>query len=383
MPGRPYFVKKVTTMPRDIDEQPVSPYLDFDAVYGADDEHHAHDDHDRPARTTKPNSDTVASETLDRLRSRLVTGADVIDLPKPTALVDGVLFTPSTALIYGPPKVGKSLAAVDLGCSVAAGVGWQGRTTTAGRVLYVVAEGVGGLGKRVDAWLKQHDIDRPKLAALTWLTQAVNLSDWSAVEGLARIVDELKPSLIVLDTLARCMVGADENAAKDMGNVVAALDRLRDVCGSCVVPVHHMGKNAAAGARGSNALLGAVDTAVEMTGDAQAIRISVVAQKDAPCIDPFWCRLIPVANSVVLIGAVRDDEASTSAVAALDTLKAIATSEGMSTSTWEAASELSHSSFYRARKWLVDHALVVNVGTGRTPRYVPGAVEPGTDSDAF
>jgi hypothetical protein len=36
-----------------------------------------------------------------------------------------------------------------------------------------------------------------------------------------------RPDLIVLDTLARLIPGADENSAQDMGRAVAAIDHLR------------------------------------------------------------------------------------------------------------------------------------------------------------
>ena len=265
---------------------------------------------------------------------RVVNGADVLDLPAPTALVEDVLCYPSVVMLYGPPKIGKSLLAIDLALSVATGHWWQGRATIRGPVFYVAAEGVGGLGTRVAAWLHHHGVDRDELGSLTWLTRAVNLADSSAVERVAILVDNLRSSLIVIDTLARCMVGADENTARDMGNVVAALDRLRDICGSCVVVVHHMGKDRSAGARGSNALLGAVDTAVELTGDPEAVRVKVEAQKDAPCVQPWWCTTLSTVQSVVIVPAPRTDEMTDVTRAVLAALAAAATPDGLSSSAW-------------------------------------------------
>jgi RecA-family ATPase len=62
------------------------------------------------------------------------------------------------------------------------------------------------------------------------------------VGELAAIITAQRYVLVVIDTLARCMVGADENSARDMGEAIDALDRLRRAAGSCVLPVHHMGK---------------------------------------------------------------------------------------------------------------------------------------------
>ena len=48
-----------------------------------------------------------------------------------------------------------------------------------------------------------------------------------------------EPKLIIFDTLARCMVGGDENSPLDMGRAVAAADRVRVETGAAVLLVHH------------------------------------------------------------------------------------------------------------------------------------------------
>ena len=70
---------------------------------------------------------------------------------------------------------------------------------------------------------------------------------------------------IVLDTLARCMGEADENSARDMGRFVNRCRELEQHYGCAIVVVHHVGKDAKRGGRGSNAL-------------------------NAPPTSPFWWR---------------------------------------------------------------------------------------------
>jgi hypothetical protein len=48
---------------------------------------------------------------------------------------------------------------------------------------------------------------------------------------------ELQPRLIVIDTLARCFGGGDENSAQDMGKFVQACDQLRRATGAAVLAV--------------------------------------------------------------------------------------------------------------------------------------------------
>jgi len=86
--------------------------------------------------------------------------------------------------------------------------------------------------------------------------------------------------LIVIDTLARCIGSGDENSAQYMSQFLAACDRIRLSTGATVLIVHHVGKSAQAGARGSSALLGAVDTAIEVEKLYYGRVARVVKQKD-------------------------------------------------------------------------------------------------------
>lgn len=304
-----------------------------------------------------------------RFRARLVNGLEITRLPPPTPLIAGLLFSPSVACLYGPSGSGKSFLAVDLACAVATGRDWLGRPSHAGGggVLFVAAEGVGGLGARVDAWCAHHgrtDIDR-----VAWLPTPVNLANYEAVDGLCEIVDDGNYDLVVFDTLARCTAGADENSAKDMGLVVGALDRIRDAADACVMVIHHSGMDLARGARGSTALLGAVDTELQVTGDGATISVRNTKQKDAELAPPAWAKLTPAGRSVVAVACSGVDAAPESVVAVLDCLAEIDDGTGVSPTTWLRASGAPERTFYRSRKYLVDTGQVSNVGTAQRPRY--------------
>jgi AAA domain/DnaB-like helicase N terminal domain len=307
---------------------------------------------------------TAAGGRVDRLRQRLHVGGAVRSIPAPTALVDGLLFTPGVSFIYGPPKVGKSFFALDLALSVATGRRFMGRETHAGCVLYVAAEGVGGLGPRVDAWCEFHRVPGEQLAATSWLTTAVNLSVESDVASLERFARELQPVLIVLDTLARCTVGVEENSARDMGVVVGALDRLRDAIDGHICVVHHAGKNVAAGLRGTTALRGAADTVISLTGDAKATEVKVEDQKDAEPARPWWCQLAPCSSSVVIVPASGVERLAPSILAVMDALRTLP-DEDRTASKWQAVAEemgVSRRTFFDAKKVLLKQRAVLGGG---------------------
>lgn len=58
----------------------------------------------------------------------IVSGTDYLSLPSApeTWLVEGLLPTGGSMLIYGDPKIGKSFAALQLACCMVSGVDWLG-----------------------------------------------------------------------------------------------------------------------------------------------------------------------------------------------------------------------------------------------------------------
>jgi hypothetical protein len=321
-------------------------------------------------RYSDPDTDTHGLE--ERTLPPLIRGLEITKLPRPEWLVEGVIATPSLALLVGPPKHGKSFAALDLAASVATGRPWMDRPTKRSSVLYVIGEGIGGVGLRINA-LSSYTGDTDALDDLCFLEGARQLTSVRDLEELEIRAREINAGLIVLDTLARCTVGVEENSAKEMGAVIEhGLQRLRDATGAAVLAVHHTGKDTSAGPRGSSALLGAVDTEIVCDKKGETIRLQLRNQKDGADGHTATYHLEPVEQSAVLVpGGVMERGKPKCVDELLEVLRETAGTDGLPCTRWEQLSELSQSSFYRGRKWLVDHYLVRNVGTQKRPRYVP------------
>jgi hypothetical protein len=71
-------------------------------------------------------------------------------------------------------------------------------------------------------------------------------------------------SIVVIDTLARAMVG-NENSSEDMGAFVLACSNIRTAASTSILIVHHAGKDTARGARGWSGLRAATDVELEIT----------------------------------------------------------------------------------------------------------------------
>ncbi len=323
----------------------------------------------------------------EELEAALLTGSAILDIPPPEPLIEGWLNLDSVAVMYGRPKGGKSFVAIDMAMCIAAGRRWHNRHVAQGPVLYVIAEGVRGIGPRVRAWSKVNSHAVPE--NLIWLPRAVSMLNpqWSG--ALASVAAQLQPRMVVIDTLNRSMAGGDENSSKDMGIVIAAADLIKRSTGACVFIVHHSGKDSAQGARGHSSLLGAVDTELEVKNDSDVITLSNTAQKDAADALPLRFTLEEAAgtHSVAIVdyrGQVSGDMLGLSkgCAEALEILREIQIPGGIPTGVWEAEClevGIAHTSFYRYRARLVELEQVVNLGTEKMPRYlVPPPLDEGS-----
>lgn len=230
---------------------------------------------------------------------RVYTADGLDSIPDPEWLIEGILVKNTIATLYGPPGAGKSFLALDWTFTVGTGLpAWQGHATAQAPVLYVAAEGVYGIKKRRRAW--QVHNNKQVASEVSFVAGAVNLFERGEDFGeLLALVAKQRPGLIVVDTLARSAVGAEENSAKDMGKFIEGMERLREMSGACVLVVHHSRKDGG-GIRGSSALPGAFDTEVEL---ASTGRVKCIKQKDAPPFHQFTLALheVPDTDSCVLV----------------------------------------------------------------------------------
>jgi putative DNA primase/helicase len=203
-------------------------------------------------------------------------------------LVDQVLPVDGFGVIYGPSGSYKSFVAMDLSACVASATKWHGNDTdTPGHVIYIGAEGATGLHLRKKAWEIRHQTPLKNLAILG---AAVTINSAIECQHLIDLclmaADELSEPirLIVIDTLARSFEG-EENSASDMGAFVRACDRIRAETGATVLVIHHSGKDADKGARGSSALRAACDFEFKVVSPGKKVtKITCTKAKDS---DPF------------------------------------------------------------------------------------------------
>lgn len=221
------------------------------------------------------------------LRSRLPLsrGSEGFDVRQDYVLKS---FLPAQSLcsIYGPSGSYKSFLAVSWACHIATGMKWAGKRVTPGAVLYVVGEGGVGVPRRIKAWEQLHGHQADNLWLVNRPVFPVRESEVSEVLLAARQIEAecgVPVRLVVIDTLARCFGGNDENDARDMGAFIEGCDTIKQKTGATVLVVHHSGKDEAKGARGSSSFRAALDAEfnVKREGEGKALILACTKMKDS------------------------------------------------------------------------------------------------------
>lgn len=215
------------------------------------------------------------------------------NLADPTWLFPDLLPDESIVMMFGESGTYKSFLALDMGLTAASGIAGFGAAAAEPQdVVYVAGEGPRSIArKRRPAWRVARDVtaaipfhivsDMPLLARPDMIGELIE-----AIQAR-----ELKPRLIILDTLARAMAGLNENDAKDAGLFVEAVESLKRVFGCTILVVHHSGKEASRGARGSSALQAGFDVTIEVKAHkpTKAVALHMRKQKDADERETPWC----------------------------------------------------------------------------------------------
>ncbi|WP_099863788.1 AAA family ATPase [Pararhizobium haloflavum] len=204
--------------------------------------------------------------------------------PQRDWLVKNLILANSFGIIYGPPGCGKSFLTSDmmLSCAASALPGrnrpdWFGYRGRPFGVIYVVAEGREDFEIRLHAWRAEHGIEDDQIIPFVFLPTAIDMRSSDAdtkrlaeeIAGISAVMEErcgVRAEVVVIDTVARALAGGNENASEVMGAFVINCGKLQEMTKVACIGVHHGGKEAGRGPRGHEALHGAADFEIEVSG---------------------------------------------------------------------------------------------------------------------
>ncbi|UYM14047.1 AAA family ATPase [Endozoicomonas euniceicola] len=194
---------------------------------------------------------------------RLFVGSEGFDTEQ-NYLIKDYLPAESFGILYGKSGSFKSFHAVSWAASIATGKEWNGKKSRPGTVVYVAAEGGPGIPKRIKGWEDEFN-NKEVIRNLLTVKHPVFVGSNDQVTTMINTIRAAermtgqKVTAVILDTLARCFAGADENKAADMNLFIAGCDKIKANTGASIIVVHHSGKDEEKGARGSSALRAAAD----------------------------------------------------------------------------------------------------------------------------
>jgi hypothetical protein len=237
---------------------------------------------------------------------------EMADQDEPRWIVEGLIQTASSALLFGPSNSFKSFLGVDIACSVATGTSWHGCDVLAGPVLYVATEGARGVGaRRVPGWMDAHGILADRRRGVFLYPGEIALDDPKAVDALISSVkhytdhapgldwlysDTCAPgwfALIVVDIFGGSMNGSevtDETARAWVRSVNRIMD---ECCGTSVLTIAHTGWADQTRARMHTHFWGSFDTRMKAEGDKDALTtvLRIDRHKDADSRGEWGFRL--------------------------------------------------------------------------------------------
>ncbi len=235
-------------------------------------------------------------------RPRFLSFLELCNRPEPEWIIKDILPEASFGIIYGAWGSGKTFAMIDMILSVALGHPFLGKPVKQGSVLVVAAEDNRGIQMRLQAGVAARgatDVDIRTLPAAPCLTDPVEQK-----RLMADILAEKRGPLIIVDTLTAATAGADQNSAKEMGELTGYCYRISAATGSMVILIHHQG-NATGRMMGSTVLPASCDViwkldTEEIAPDEKEFKLTVEKLKNSATGKAHRFRLLPMANSRVV-----------------------------------------------------------------------------------
>lgn len=203
-------------------------------------------------------------------------------IQRPEFYIQDLLPKQGVMLVYGSPKVKKSWLVQHLAFSVSIGDEWLGFRTEAGRVLLSNFE-ISPIAYfwRLRSMAQHFTLQEQTLyetsPMLMYLDEEENFNNFRAM------VREVSPKVIILDCLAACF-GGDENDGAQMARWIEKMSELKSENDASLVIVHHTNKSLQTNtnvdrARGHSRLAGWVDTLAYLVEQPNGLQLQFKARQ--------------------------------------------------------------------------------------------------------
>jgi DNA polymerase I-like protein with 3'-5' exonuclease and polymerase domains len=191
--------------------------------------------------------------------------------PVPT-IVEDLIPAQGLTFLGGQSGAGKTFVAIQLCVALGSHTKFFGRETEEKLgAIYVAAEGRATIAPRLKAaklgGFVDEDLPVVVIGAVPDLTDKAQRRQFiqSKIKKAERMIMRrhgVRTGVVIVDTLAKAFSMKDENSAAEMNAVCRHAEALGEAIGAATLVIHHYGKDASTGLRGSSALRGAGESVI-------------------------------------------------------------------------------------------------------------------------
>lgn len=220
-------------------------------------------------------------------RLQIVFGDEISpDYRPPDELIEGLFTANGMSIVYGDSNSGKTFLVLTMAACIAMGIPFFGRQVEKGIVVYLACEAPASIMTRIQALKRYYGHSLDNLVVVP-VPMNYFVSDHDAHDTIELIkeieaVKKEKVRLMVGDTFARLISGANENSGEDVGPVMSRIDKVMTATKCPFLGIHHNGKDASKGARGWSGIRAYVDTEIEVVEKDGVRSFTVTKQRELP-----------------------------------------------------------------------------------------------------
>jgi hypothetical protein len=327
------------------------------------------------ASQAKEMLEAPADDVAD-LRPYLIHASDLENLPPVTWLIPGEIPERGLTMYFGPSGVGKSFVALDVALRLSQTI----------PVVYIAAEGEYGFAARVAAWCK-HNKKQARALKIYFFMNVVSLIDDKERTRFITLISRIAPRMIVVDTVAHCMLPGNENDTREMGMFVKGTKAMQKKFDCAALLVHHTNKGGKV-ERGNQSLRNACDVIARITDDDDIICFECSKSKDSSPFETRYLRLLPIEletypTTPIVIAAekapqTKEDPLTRKQRKVLETLQMSAYEGGLTRSDLCELTEISNGSMGRILSALKKFGYITQ--DSKRDRYMPANPNDSVDS---
>lgn len=187
-------------------------------------------------------------------------------IPPEPIIGNGILLPKTLLLIVGGKKGGKSMLSYNISCLLAVGKSNTiFKIEKPYKVLLASAEG-GEFPNEERIRIMMNKFPEFDGEHYICSSSRIKLNNEDDLDLLREDITEKKPDVLIIDPLIK-FHDSDENSSQEMAYVLSKLRELIEDFNLSIILIHHSGKDAERGARGSSVIEGEYDSCISMSGD--------------------------------------------------------------------------------------------------------------------